>query len=310
MTASVVVIDDDRRVRTQVMRGLGATRTAVRGAASGAEARALLDDDADAVIVIAASRCTDDDVTLAATGGRTVILYDVSRAAALTLVARAEVAHLVGGDRPDLIDQLLVTVQKLVRRDLFGLEKYLAWSATIWERPLTSTGDRPGARAEIAATLTRLGAPARAVRNAVLIADELIANAIHNAPIDGDGVPYLREHRRDVERPLRARERPRLRWGGDGRRVAIEVTDRFGTLRAREVRHHVGKLRARDPEIRVDTAGAGLGLAMTYAASSQLVFNLDPGSLGQAIGVVELTRDDRAPAPVPSLHLFEVRRDD
>ena len=51
-------------------------------------------------------------------------------------------------------------------------------------------------------------------------------------------------------------------------------------------------------------------LAMTYSASSQLVFNLDPGRLGQAIGVIELARDDSGHAPVPSLHVFEAHRDE
>jgi hypothetical protein len=55
--------------------------------------------------------------------------------------------------------------------------------------------------------------------------------------------------------------------------------------------------------------GAGLGLAMTFLAASQLVFHLDAGRVTQAIGLIDLrVRPDGIRALVPSLHIYSEPR--
>ncbi len=51
----------------------------------------------------------------------------------------------------------------------------------------------------------------------MLVADELISNAVHDAPVDAAGVHYRRDLPRDVELELDARHQVRLRWGCDAR---------------------------------------------------------------------------------------------
>ncbi len=314
-----MVVHGDRKTQRALTRALGASLVPVRAAATAAEAGLLIDGDAGTVIVTSALLC-DAPALVAlgidasrARGARTVVLSDVPRAAALSLFTGHQVGHLVqvGAGPASLAEELLLTVQKLLRRDLFGLEKYLGWSATVRETEVVSTMDRMRALDELRVSFERMGAPVRAARQAALIADELLSNAAHNAPVDSSGVAYLREHARDVDRRLTGRERPRLRWGADGRQLAVEVTDHYGALSVAEIRRHIGKLLTRTSAIRHDTSGAGLGIAMAYDSSSQLVFNLDHGRRCQVIGLVDqLARDEQGSAPVPSLHIFETRPDE
>jgi hypothetical protein len=186
----------------------------------------------------------------------------------------------------------------------------MGWSAATWSASIERTSDRLRCLDHMRATLDGIGTPTRSTRQLVLAADELLSNAIFNAPRDAAGEAYLREVPRDEDRPLEAASRPGVRWAADGRQLAVEVTDRFGSLTAAQVRGHVGKLLSREGAIRRDTAGAGLGLAMAYDACSSLVFNIERCKSTQAIGLIDLSpRDDSGSAPISSLHVFETNTD-
>jgi len=87
--------------------------------------------------------------------------------------------------------------------------------------------------------------------------------------------------------------------------LAIEVTDHFGSLDAATIRTHLAKLADRSTRPRQGNGGAGLGLAMAFLASTQLVFHLCPGRCTQAIGLIDLrSRPDGVRTLVPSLHIF------
>jgi hypothetical protein len=243
---------------------------------------------------------------LRASGGDLLLCGETPPPEAVAIMRDRALDHVVTTDPVASADELPLTLRTLARPidlDRLGVERYLGHGVQLHELAPESTHARVGVLNTIRDGLVAMGVAARHERHAALIADELLANAIHDAPHGTD--PANRDSVRDADRPLSGRARPRLRWGADGRMLAIEVTDRYGSLDAGTIRTHIAKLADRSTKPREGNGGAGLGLAMAFLASTQLVFHLCPGHCTQAIGLIDLrSRPDGVRTLVPSLHIF------
>ncbi|KAB2906900.1 MAG: hypothetical protein F9K40_05765 [Kofleriaceae bacterium] len=246
---------------------------------------------------------------LRAGGGDLLLCGEIGPPEVAALLRAHAIDHVVTTDPIASADELPLTLRTLARPDGLdsrGVERYLGYDVHLTELSPESTHGRITVLSAIRDGLAAMGIAARHERHAALIADELLANAIHDAPHGPD--PALRDSVRDVDRPLAGRDRPRLRWGADGRMLAIEVTDQFGSLDAATIRTHLAKLADRSTRPRQGNGGAGLGLAMAFLAATQLVFHLCPGRFTQAIGLIDLrSRPDGGRTLVPSLHIFTER---
>jgi hypothetical protein len=209
------------------------------------------------------------------------------------------VTNLLVHAMPVLAEELTITAQKLMRGDLFGAEKYLLWGTELH----ATTLDRSRQRAEVVAELERelrgRGQSARVAQMVRLVADELISNAIHNAPVDDAGAHYRRDLARDADFELDARHRIQIRWGCDSRYVAVEVNDSFGSL-DRDIA--LAALVTQD--VRDGAGGAGLGIAMAYRSCDHLVFNLAPGRRTEVIALVDVRYPPSEQPPASSYNVF------
>ena len=213
----------------------------------------------------------------------------------ITLMLEEPVSHLVRdpGDR-----ELGITSEKLVTGDLFGLEKYLAADARVGERGVTNDLEKRAAINEVTAWAESVGARKPIVHRLACVIDELLMNALHDAPRESRPVITM-EPRRVL-----------LRWGNDDSTLAISVADDYGAISQRDVIDHVR--RARDDRGRpnaatTDEPGAGLGLYLVLANVASLIVNVDPGRLTEVVCLFDLAkRNQRAiAAGVRSLHVFK-----
>ncbi|HLL22867.1 MAG TPA: hypothetical protein VK427_12085, partial [Kofleriaceae bacterium] len=140
--------------------------------------------------------------------------------------------HVLAHPMPILAEELLATVQKILRGDIFGLEKYVAWGAEVRSYRLDDAVDRDRAVTQLAKDVTAVGLPERIGSLVSVIADELIANALYAAPTDEAGRRFRAQEPRDTARALSGRDLVTVRWATDARYLAIEVRDRWGTLDA------------------------------------------------------------------------------
>lgn len=215
------------------------------------------------------------------------------------ILAIGAVTNLLVHPMPVLAEELTLTAHKLMRGDLFGADKYLLWGTELHETAITRASQRAEVVAELEAALRGRGQNARVAQLARLVADELISNAVHNAPVDAAGVHYRKDLRRDAELALDARHEVRVRWGCDSRYVAIEVNDGFGSLDRDTALGALSKQHARDVG-----AGAGLGLAMAYRSCDHLVFNLAPGRRTEVIALVDVRYPPTEQPPASSYNVF------
>ncbi len=205
--------------------------------------------------------------------------------------------------------EVVVTAEKILRDDMFGLDKYLpSFGVEHAEFDVGSSDDRSRVVRYVKDYVTSLGAGNGLAGTMALVADELITNAIYNAPVDAQGVSRYRhvDRRRGLE--LDPWERVRVELASDGRCFALSVTDFFGSLDAESIRTGLERCLTSDDPIIQAQGGAGLGLYMVMASCNQLVLNVDPGVRTEAIAMVDVTDRMRgAKTSGRSLHLFLAR---
>jgi hypothetical protein len=174
-----VVAHPERRAQRVLQRLVGAARWPIEIVPDLDALAAAVDADAIAIVDAALARTLPEirdrpaRAWIAVPGEGTA----AAEPAAIDALLQAGWTHVVAQPMPLLAEELLATVQKLVRGDAFGLEKYLAWGADVRSFALEDTGDREAAVAALAADVVAAGLPDRAGSLASVIADELLTNA-------------------------------------------------------------------------------------------------------------------------------------
>jgi len=203
--------------------------------------------------------------------------------------------HVIAHPMPVLAEELLATVQKLLRRDAFGLEKYLTWSADVRGYTLDNAQDREAVVSELAREVVAFGLPDRVGSMVSVIADELLANAIYAAPVDEAGNRVRVADPRDRVRALAGRDVVTLRWATDARYIAIEVRDRYGSIDPRAIAKRLSVSQ---------TSEGGMGLPLAYACCNQLVLDVAPGKLTEVVALLDVRFKPTDLARTASFHAF------
>lgn len=244
-------------------------------------------DGAAVIVVDRATRQACADVLRSLTSPVVVVGDDLDDDGLITLMLEHPVSHLVGDPAdPDLG----ITSEKLASGDVFGLEKYLEAGCKVGERVIRSEAEKKNAIDEVVAWAEAIGARRPIIHRITSVVDELLMNAMR--------IDYESGQQRAV-----------LRWGSDGKTVAISVGDGFGALSQRDVIDHVRRARLERgrPQDKHESDGAGLGLYLVLANVASLIVNVAPGHETEVVCLFDLVRPSRRGAvlgTVRSLHVF------
>ena len=206
--------------------------------------------------------------------------------------------HVVSHPMPLLAEELLATVQKLLRGDVFGLEKYMAWGAEVRSYTLEDATERDVAVGVLAKDVVAVGLPDRVGSMVSVIADELIANALFVAPLDAAGVRHRVNDNREVRRALTGRDVVTVRWATDARYLAIEVSDRWGTLDPSVVGSRLASSTKHAPN------EGGMGLPLVYACCNQFVVQVEANVRTEVITLLDVRYKPTELGRGASFHTF------
>lgn len=211
--------------------------------------------------------------------------------------------HVITGDDEPDDAELVVTSGKLASGDIFGLEKYLAWGVRVSDLEIATYEEKRAALIAVTASAREAGARRPMVARVESVVDELLMNAMYDAPAAARGeVPQLPT---DVLERVAAPAR--LRWASDGRHFAVSVEDRFGALVKGAIVDHLQRARAERgrPRGTGEAGGAGLGLYFIVSSVTRFIANVDPGHRTEVIGLFDLRQAGRdGDACARSLHVF------
>lgn len=212
-------------------------------------------------------------------------------------------------DKPQTIRNVMSTVTKLAGPNIFGIEKYLNLGAEIHEYPIKKSSERAALREQMAADFSKMGIRKSVIDTVNTVLEELLMNAIYDAPIDAVGRPIYNHLPRTHEVELRPHEQGRFRYACDGEHIAISVEDPFGALTAKTTLKYLEKSYGGESvndsqEMAGHKGGAGRGLHQIIENSHLVVFNISPRQRTEVIAFFGMIPGDKT-EKIPQLHFFE-----
>jgi hypothetical protein len=213
---------------------------------------------------------------------------------------------LAKNDRVDAVE-LIVTIQKILRRDIFGLGKYFAWGVEHLTLTVRDSDERQAAMETGENYARAIGLHDRFISQYSSVIDEFVSNALYNAPVDPEGRKrYAHLSRRERVR-LNPQEGVSLTFCCDGRLLGVSTTDGFGSLRSEEIINYLSKCFRKGPDqVDAKAGGAGLGFYFVLNCLSKLIVNIDPRRRTEIIGLMDVSGSYRDFASqTKSFQIFE-----
>ena len=215
------------------------------------------------------------------------------------LAERRYIRNLIAKNEDPLEpEELIVTAEKLLRQDLFGLEKYLLWGVTPYRVDIKDSREKGDYVREVARYAERLGCNERVIEMTETVVDELVTNAIFNAPRDADGKPKYAQRSRRETVVLEPDEVGTLEFACDGDYIAVSQTDPFGALTQDTIVSYLNRCLIKgEQQFSNASGGAGIGLYRVFTSLSKFIVNIDPGRKTEVICLIDLQAQHAA---VPS----------
>jgi hypothetical protein len=210
-------------------------------------------------------------------------------------------------DGPDEQD-LAIGLRRMLlpRSEPLGAAPYLIDGFSITEVTIASSEDKDSTLSAVLDLAAALELSDEKKRRIEVATEELVLNALYDAPRDASGKPVHAGLDRRTPVLLEAGSHVRLQYGCDGRNFVVAIADRFGALdRPPVVKSLMKLLEPQGPRPTAGTSGAGLGLMLTYSAANQLVIHALPARFTEVTAVMHVSGSNRtALARGSALHLY------
>ncbi len=219
--------------------------------------------------------------------------------------------HVIANRFPSdwTVNELRTTIQKILRKDLFGLEKYLMPHSEIFHRVVSGSPSRPVLNKEVSQFAQNLGLNSHLTKNIFGISEELLMNAIYDAPSAAGKVPK-ESVPGDKSYLLPEEHRGIFSFGCDGKTFALSVSDPFGVFERDIFFKYVKKVLHRTDSAKLlddKASGAGLGLFKVLYSAHTLVCNVEKGNKTEMIALIDISMQIRDFSKMPrSIHYFIV----
>jgi hypothetical protein len=201
------------------------------------------------------------------------------------LLRRAWPRNLIADNCPPDYAELTATIRKLLTGDIFGISKYgVPPEETI---AVASSGEKYGLIQKVSGFYRSKGVQGRLVQNVELILNELLMNAIFDAPTDAGGQKRYYHLSRSEVFPLAPGERPEVQYGINNDRLAVSVSDPFGNFRKETFFSCVNRCFSEKSVLEDQSQGAGMGLFMAFKALNQMVINVDYRKKTEVIAMID-----------------------
>lgn len=242
----------------------------------------------------------------------------------VTELPMAVYSQALGGEEEKLLDHIIanwnrdgwtvfelrVTLNKILSGDIFGIEKYLAPGTRVIRLPIRGSQDREPYNALVMNFVKECGFSMHLAKTAFGITEELLMNAIYDAPVAAGSTHYA-ELPRSEPLTLLEKDQGILTYASDGRILVISAADPFGALKKDKLLRYLKKvLKRSDSQDLIDNkkGGAGLGLFKILYSSHGIICNVVPGKKTEMMAIIdteEQLRDFSSTAR--SIHFFAGR---
>lgn len=206
-------------------------------------------------------------------------------------------------DRSFTVRSLLTTMTKVLNRNIFGIEKYLSWGADIQQRTVRSSKEREELKNDMIEHFKLSGIRTSILDRLFLVGEEMLMNAIYDAPTDVNGQSIYNHLPRRTEINLEKNQESTLRYALDGTMIALSVEDPFGALTKDVIIQYLETCyQGRAGSLNANKGGAGRGLHQIIENSDLTIFNVKKGVKTEVISLFSLEAGRKEHRP--SFHYF------
>jgi CRP-like cAMP-binding protein len=207
-------------------------------------------------------------------------------------------------DRTFTVKNIMTTVTKLSTQDIFGLERYLSWGVEVVQNQVCKSSERADLIEQVDKYFEDIGIRKTIRGRCTTVLEELLMNAIYDAPTDIEGKSLFNHLPRTEAIELLPEQCGQLRYATDGVLVAVAVTDPFGSLKGKIILDYLNSCYSGHAgELNQMKGGAGRGLHQIIENSDLVVFNISPGIRTEVIALFQIEMKAN-PDKSPSFHLF------
>jgi CRP-like cAMP-binding protein len=197
-------------------------------------------------------------------------------------------------DRVLTAKNMVTTLTKLASGDIFGLEKYLIWGADLQVHPVKGSENRKEINQIMQEYFLNLGVRSSKLDSVKTVAEELLMNAVYDAPRGSDGKALYNHLNRTEKIDLSPEHYSQFSFGTDGSWIGISVSDPFGSLDGKVIVNYLESVyQNRAGSLNQQKGGAGRGLHMIVEMSDLVIFNLKPQVKTEVIALFSLENKER-----------------
>lgn len=177
---------------------------------------------------------------------------------------------------------------RVLAGDIFGLEKLVPWGTLIHSHLVGDFQEKSVCISSVSEFAEAMGVRRKYREGVEQCLDEMLMNALYDAPVDEQGRQIFAEIPTKTRISLRVEQKVVVQYACDGKRFVIAVRDAFGTLERSTVLRYLHKCLHNEQQIDRKVGGAGLGLYLMVNAASEVYFNVLPGVATEAVCVFDL----------------------
>lgn len=308
----VLVVESNAKQRNMVKMALGGTGVQAELAKSLDEAKAAIQANPFNIIFISADMLEIADFVKTNNAQAKIVLFTEEESKDYlakikdyrflsNIIARKE------DDRAFNIKSISTTVSKMTSGDIFGFEKYLNWGIETHQLEICDSRERSNVNEKVMKHLEELGIRTNMRSRVQVVIEELLMNAIYDAPVDGHGKPLHNSKKRTEDILLTKEQGAKLRFATDGLFLAVSVEDPFGEFKKETIFKYLqNNYYQQNPDYNQaqGKGGAGKGLYMITENSDLVIYNIAPKVRTEVIALFDL--DPNKEKRTTSLHYFEL----
>jgi len=208
-------------------------------------------------------------------------------------------------DKIFTLKNISTTIRKLTTHDLFGLEKYLNWGVEVQQAPIQNSHQRSDLVDSMETYFRQLGIRKSVINKCGIVVEELLMNAIYDAPIDAEGNSLYNHLSRTIEVELKPQEQGIFRYACDGLLVAVSVEDPFGGFHRDTILNYLESCyQGQGGTLQKNKGGAGRGLYQIIEIADLVIFNVKHQVRTEVIVIFNIGPDKPKHSGTTSFHYF------
>jgi phosphoserine phosphatase RsbU/P len=221
------------------------------------------------------------------------------------LLKKYPVQHVLRDEDDNKLNLITDILNTNINNEYWSLQKILGQSTQIQETLFKKSSDVNPLIEKFVESVDLSNAFKEIPTYLTQTVNELVTNAMFNAPVDGDGKAKYRSMDKRKNLDLLPCEYVTLKYGASDSVLAFSVRDQFGSLNKETIYQYLSRglqeiIRHEDKD-----GGAGLGLALIRQFCHRLIFNISPGNFTEVICYIDkMKRFKLHQTHVKSIHVF------